>query len=65
MLKKITDKLENHIAFSYSCFDRVVFRGYLCNIFVEGRVINLLGSTVILVGKTMSNGVNLQSLRAL
>jgi hypothetical protein len=54
MLKTITDKLENHIDFSYSCFDRVVFRGYLCNIFVEGSVINLLRN---LGFRNHSNGV--------
>jgi len=36
----IIDKLDNHISFSYSCFDRVLLRGYLRNIFVEGSVIN-------------------------
>jgi hypothetical protein len=54
MLNTITDKLENHINFSYSCFDRVVFRGYLCNIFVEGSVINLLRN---LGFRNHSNGV--------
>lgn len=42
MLETITEKLEGHIDFSYSSFDRVVFRGYLRNLFVEGSVINLL-----------------------
>jgi hypothetical protein len=42
MLTQITEKLDQHINFSYSCFDRVVFRGYLPNMFVEGSVINLL-----------------------
>lgn len=42
MTKTITDKLGNHINFSYSCFDRIVFRGYIRNLFVEGSVINVL-----------------------
>jgi hypothetical protein len=54
MLTQITEKLDQHINFSYSCFDRVVFRGYLPNIFVEGSVINLLRN---LGFKNHSNGV--------
>lgn len=42
MLGCITEKLEHRINFNYSCFDRVLFRGYLPNMFVEGSVINLL-----------------------
>lgn len=54
MLDTITDKLGNHIKFSYSCLDRVVFRGYIRNLFVEGSVINLLRN---LGFKKHSNGV--------
>jgi len=54
VLETITDKLENHINFSYSCLDRVVFRGYIRNLFVEGSVINLLRN---LGFKKHSNGV--------
>ena len=54
MLTQITEKLDQHIDFSYSCFDRVVLRGYLPNIFVEGSVINLLRN---LGFKNHSNGV--------
>ena len=54
MLRSITEKLEQHINFSYSCFDRLVFRGYLRNLFVEGSVINLLRN---LGFKNHSNGV--------
>ena len=35
-------KLDKHIRFSYSSFDRIVFRGYLPGLFVEGSVIKLL-----------------------
>lgn len=35
-------KLDKHIRFSYSSFDRIVFRGYLPSLFVEGSVIKLL-----------------------
>lgn len=34
--------LDKHIDFSYSSFDRIVFRGYLPGLFVEGSVIKLL-----------------------
>lgn len=54
MLTKITENLEGHINFNYSCFDRIVLRGYLRNLFVEGSVINLLRN---LGFKTHSNGV--------
>ena len=35
-------KLDKHIRFSYSSFDRIVFRGYLPSLFMEGSVIKLL-----------------------
>lgn len=35
-------QLQDHIDFSYSSFDRIVFRGYLPGLFVEGSVIKLL-----------------------
>jgi len=54
VLETITEKLDGHISFSYSSFDRVVFRGYLRNLFVEGSVINLLRN---LGFKNHSNGV--------
>ena len=34
--------LENHISYEYTSFDRIVLRGYIQNLFVEGSVINLL-----------------------
>ena len=54
MLEKITDKLNNHIKFTYSSFDRVVFRGYIRGLFREGGVINLLRN---LGFRNHSNGV--------
>jgi len=54
VLETITDKLESHINFSYSCLDRVVFRGYIRSLFVEGSVIKLLRN---LGFKKHSNGV--------
>lgn len=42
MLKSIEERLDSHIDFTYSSFDRVVLRGYLPGLFVEGSVINLL-----------------------
>ncbi len=54
MLDTITDKLGTHINFSYSSLDRVVFRGYIRNLFVEGSVIRLLRN---LGFKKHSNGV--------
>ena len=54
MLDTLTDKLASHIEFNYSCLDRVVFRGYIRSLFVEGSVINLLRN---LGFKKHSNGV--------
>ncbi len=34
--------LQKHISFEYTSFDRIVLRGYIQNLFVEGSVINLL-----------------------
>jgi len=33
--------LQNHISFEYTSFDKVVLRGYIQRLFVEGSVINL------------------------
>ena len=41
-MQQFTLQLEEHISFSYSSFDRVLLRGYLPNLFVEGSVIRLL-----------------------
>ncbi len=51
----VTDKeLQKHLLFEYTSFDRVVLRGYVQKLFVEGSVIKLLGN---LGFKTYSNGV--------
>jgi len=34
--------LQDHISFEYTSFDRVILRGYIRRLFVEGSVINLL-----------------------
>jgi len=41
-MQQLTEQLDDHISFSYSSFDRVLLRGYLPNLFVEGSVIRLL-----------------------
>ena len=46
--------LKKHISFEYTSFDRVVLRGYIQNLFVEGSVINLLRN---LGFNNYSNGV--------
>jgi hypothetical protein len=51
---QFTDQLEKHISFSYSSFDRILLRGYLPNLFIEGNVISLLRN---LGFKDHSNGV--------
>ena len=46
--------LNKHLSFEYISFDRVVLRGYIQNLFVEGSVINLLRN---LGFKNYTNGV--------
>ncbi|PWD98142.1 hypothetical protein [Marinilabilia rubra] len=46
--------LSKHLAYEYTSFDRVVLRGYIQGLFVEGSVINLLRN---LGFKEHSNGV--------
>ena len=46
--------LKKHISFEYTSFDRVVLRGYVQQLFVEGSVIQLLRN---LGFKSHSNGV--------
>ena len=46
--------LEQHLSYEYTSFDRVVLRGYIQNLFVEGSVINLLRN---LGFNSHSNGV--------
>jgi len=38
----ITPSLEKHLRFEYTSFDRVIFRGYIQNLFATGSVIKLL-----------------------
>lgn len=45
---------QEHLAFTYSCFDRVIVRGYIRNLFCMGGVVNLLRS---LGFKTLNSGV--------
>ena len=47
-------KLQKHLSFEYTGFDRVVLRGYIQKLFVEGSVISLLRN---LGFKNYSNGV--------
>lgn len=54
MSHNFTDSLKDHIRFFYTSFDRVVLRGYLPNLFVEGSIIVLLRN---LGFKCYSNGV--------
>lgn len=42
MSEKYTKNLSEHIDFTYSSFDRIVLRGYLLNMFMEGSIIGLL-----------------------
>ncbi|WP_146192250.1 hypothetical protein [Marinilabilia rubra] len=46
--------LSKHLAYEYTSFDRVVLRGYIQGLFVEGSVINLLRN---LGFKEHSNGI--------
>ena len=54
MENTFTSYLDEHINFEYSSFDRVVLRGYISKLFVEGQVIQLLRN---LGFNTYGNGV--------
>jgi hypothetical protein len=54
MNNKFTEGLSVHINFLYTSFDRIILRGYVINLFVEGFVIKLL---LNLGFSTHSNGV--------
>jgi len=54
MENTLTTSLATHINFEYSSFDRVVLRGYISRLFVEGQVIQLLRN---LGFSTYGNGV--------
>ena len=47
-------ELQKHLSFEYTSFDRVVLRGYIQKLFIEGSVINLLRN---LGFNSYSNGV--------
>ncbi len=42
MNNTFTENLSGHIDFSYTCFDRILLRGYITGLFMEGSVISLL-----------------------
>jgi len=42
MNNKFTEDLGEHIDFSYTCFDRIILRGYIMGLFMEGSIIHLL-----------------------
>jgi hypothetical protein len=54
VIQSFLEGLNEHIDFSYSSFDRVLFRGYITNLFFEGQVVSLLRNMGF---KNHSNGV--------
>lgn len=42
MIQTFPNGLNEHIDFTYSSFDRVLFRGYITSLFVDGQVVSLL-----------------------
>jgi len=42
MTNKFTEDFSQHIDFTYTSFDRIILRGYITSLFVEGSVIKLL-----------------------
>jgi len=54
MTNKFTTDFSQHIDFQYTSFDRIILRGYVPSLFVEGSVIKLLRN---LGFKDHSNGV--------
>ena len=42
MTNKFTTDFSEHIDFMYTSFDRIILRGYITGLFVEGSVIKLL-----------------------
>jgi hypothetical protein len=54
VIEGFTRELDERIDFSYSSFDRVLFRGYITNLFINGQVIRLLRNMGF---KDHSNGV--------
>jgi hypothetical protein len=53
-MKTVNTPLEERLSFEYTSFDRVVLRGYIQGLFVEGSIIHLLRN---LGFKSHSNGV--------
>lgn len=54
MIQGFSRELNDHIDFSYSSFDRVLFRGYITSLFFDGQIVSLLRN---LGFKNHSNGV--------
>ena len=54
MQNLFTTQFEDHLRGVYSCFDRVIIRGYIHKLFFEGGVINFLRSVGF---RRFSNGV--------
>lgn len=42
MTNAFTEDFSEHINFSYTCFDRLILRGYIMSLFTEGSVIRML-----------------------
>ena len=42
MTNNFTEDFNEHINFAYTCFDRLILRGYIISLFTEGSVIGLL-----------------------
>jgi hypothetical protein len=49
-----TKQFQDHISFTYTCFDRIIVRGYILSLFQLGSVVNLLRN---LNFKKLSQGV--------
>jgi hypothetical protein len=54
VIAEFTKELNEHIDFTYSSFDRVLFRGYITSLFFDGQVVSLLRNMGF---KDHSNGV--------
>jgi hypothetical protein len=53
-MEGITKELNGYIDFTYSSFDRLLFRGYITSLFFDGQVVSLLRNMGF---KDHSNGV--------
>jgi hypothetical protein len=54
VIQALPRELNEHIDFTYTSFDRVLFRGYITNLFFDGQVVSLLRNIGF---KDHSNGV--------